>query len=115
MGKSVSEDNNRWMMDLIDVSSDEIPSGYWTFILVCVNVFDRYMYARPLMSKSPEDVAPRLHEILVEAIKTSQFISSDNGAEFGGAVAKLLLKANVVQKFKDVGDLNSLGLLDRQI
>ncbi len=115
VGKSISEDNNRWMMDLIDVSSDEIPSGYWTFILVCVNVFDRYMYARPLMSKSPEDVAPKLHEILVEAINMPQFISSDNGAEFGGDVAKLLLKAGVVQKFKEPGDLNALGILDRGI
>ncbi len=72
------------MMDLVDVSSDEIPSGYWTFFLVSLNVFHRYMYARPLMSKSPEEVATKLHEILIEVIKTPQFISSDNGAEFGG-------------------------------
>ena len=114
-GKSISEDNNRWMMDLVDVSSDEIPSGNATFILVCVNVFDRYMYARSLPSKSPEDVAPKLHEILVSAIKMPQFISSDNGTEFGGDVARLLLKADIVQKFKEPGDLNALGLLDRQI
>ena len=31
VGKSISEDNNRWQMDLIDVSSDEIPSGRWRF------------------------------------------------------------------------------------
>ncbi len=32
VGKSISEDNNRWQMDLIDVSSDEIPSGHWRFV-----------------------------------------------------------------------------------
>ena len=114
-GKTISEDNNRWQMDLIDVSSEEIPSGQWRFFLVCVNVFDRYLYAKPLMTKTPEEVATKLKEILNEAVKMPQVISSDNGLEFGGAVAKLLSKSEVVQKFKAVGDLNSLGLLDRQI
>ena len=36
VGKSVSEDNNRWQMDLIDVSSEEIPAGRFKFFLVCV-------------------------------------------------------------------------------
>ena len=115
VGKSVSEDNNRWMMDLIDVSSEEIPAGRFKFFLVCVNVFDRFMYARPLTGKSPGDVEPKLHEILIEAVKMPQFISSDNGLEFSGEVAKLLEKSGIVQKFKDGGDLNALGLLDRQI
>ena len=87
MGKSVSEDNNKWQMGLVDVSSDEISSGYWSFFFACASVFDRYLYARPLMNKSPEDVATKLHEILIEAIKMPQFISSDNGTEFGGEAA----------------------------
>ena len=36
-GKSISEDDNRWMMDLIDVSQPSIPAGSWKFFLVCVN------------------------------------------------------------------------------
>ena len=51
VGKSISEDDNRWMMDLIDVSPEAIPAGYCKFFLVAVNVFDRYMYARPLSGK----------------------------------------------------------------
>ncbi len=46
-GKSISKDDNRWMMDLIDVSPEAIPAGYWKFVLVAVTVFDMYMYARP--------------------------------------------------------------------
>ncbi len=65
--------------------------------------------------ETPDEVATKLHEILIEAIKMPQIISSDNGTEFGGAVAMLPNKSGVVQKFKGVGDLNALGLLDRQI
>jgi transposase InsO family protein len=117
-GKSVSEDDNRWMMDLIDVS--RVPAGSWKFFLVCVNVFDRYLYVRPLKTKDGPDVAKELTAILTEARgagrKTPQVISSDNGSEFVNPdVKRLLDKKSIVQKFKEVGDLNALGLLDRQI
>ena len=119
VGKSISEDDSRWMMDLIDVSPEAIPAGYWKFFLVAVNVFDRYMYARPLSGKDPQEVAAKLREILDEAAsegrKRPQIISSDNGTEFGGAVTQLLRQRGIVQKFKTVGDLNALGLIDRQI
>ena len=36
-GQTISEDDNRWMMDLIDVSPAAIPAGSWKFFLVCVN------------------------------------------------------------------------------
>ncbi len=117
-GKSISEDDNRWMMDLIDVSN--VPAGRWKFFLVCVNVFDRYMYARPLRTKANDEVAARLTEILAqrdgEHRKKPQIISSDNGSGFvGGRVAALLQRRGIEQKFKDAGDLNALGLVDRQV
>ena len=40
-GQTISEDDNRWMMDLIDVSPAAIPAGSWKFFLVCVNLNDR--------------------------------------------------------------------------
>ena len=115
LGKSISEDDNRWQMDLIDVSPESIPAGSWKFFLVCVNVFNRYLYARPLTSKEPREVALKLKQILDEARKKPQVISSDNGTEFGGIVAEFLQHRGIVQKFKNVGDLNALGLLDRNI
>ena len=117
-GKSISEDNNRWQMDLIDVSN--VPSGSWKFFLACCNVTDRYMYAKPINSKEPKETAKALEFVLNEAArqgrKKPQIISSDNGSEFvNHDVSRLLSKKHIVQKFKDVGDLNALGLLDRQI
>ncbi len=75
---------------------------------------------RPSTSgKRSQEVAAKLREILDEAAsegrKRPQIISSDNGTEFGGAVTQLLQRRGIVQKFKDVGDLNALGQIDRQI
>ena len=117
-GKTVSENDNRWQMDLIDVTN--VPSGDWTFFLVCVNVVDRFMYAAPLRTKSGTEVAKELGNILKSAAqngrKKPQIISSDNGSEFVNPdVAKLLSARKIEHKFKDVGDVNALGLLDRQI
>ena len=78
-------------------------------------MFNRYLYARPLTSKEPREVALKLKQILDEARKKPQVISSDNGTEFGGIVAEFLQHRGIVQKFKNVGDLNALGLLDRNI
>ncbi len=99
LGKSVSEDDNRWQMDLIDVSPEAIPAGSWKLSLVCVNMFNRYLYARPLTSKEPKEVALKLKEILDEAHKKPQVISSDNGTEFGAFAAQFLQHRGVVQKF----------------
>ena len=63
-GKTTSEDDNRWQMDLVDVSN--APAGGWRFLLVCVNVLDRFMYARPLHTKQPQEVAEKLLEIGTE-------------------------------------------------
>ena len=117
-GKSISENDNRWQMDLVDVSN--VPAGYRKYFLVVVNVLDRYMYARPLTTKLPKEVTTALGEIIAQAEregrKRPQIISSDSGSEFVNPdVANLLNRKRIVHKLKDVGDLNALGLLDRQI
>lgn len=111
-GKTISEDNNRWMMDLLDTST--IKYSGCKFILLCINVFDRVMFAKALKSKSEAEVAQKLNDILTEADKKPQIITSDRGSEFVSARMSELCQAhNIVQKFKDPLDLNSMGLLDR--
>jgi transposase InsO family protein len=114
-GKTVSEDDNRGQMDLVDVAGK---AGDWKFFLVYVNVFDRMVYAKPLTSKEPLEVMQKLKAILSELPNKPgpRVISSDNGPEFKSKVMFAMLgQRKITQRFKDAGDINALGLIDRQI
>jgi hypothetical protein len=54
-GKTVSESlDSRFMMDLIQFNNKPVNVGLktWRFVLVVINVFDRYLYALPLETKN---------------------------------------------------------------
>ena len=59
-GKVASESlNARWQMDMMDTT--RFKAQFW---LICVNVFDRKIYAEQCFSRAPEDVITALEFIL---------------------------------------------------
>jgi hypothetical protein len=117
-GKSVAESlDSRWMMDLIQFTNQPVTVARKTFkfILVCVNVFDRYLYALPMRSKEPAEVKETLERILAAAPKKPKLISSDQGLEFKGVVSAYLTRLGIAQKYKDPADVNGLGVIDKAI
>ena len=77
-GKTVSESlNARWMMDLIVFYNQPVVVGGVTmrYILVCINVFDRYLYAEAIKSKESKDVAVALGAIFRKAKKLPKLTS----------------------------------------
>ncbi len=117
-GKTVSESlDARWMMDLIQFNNKPVEVGRktWRFILVAINVFDRYLYALPLESKEPKEVLEALTKLINTAAKRPKLISSDDGLEFKGPVSDYLTRRGIAQKFKDTADVNGLGVIDKAI
>ncbi len=117
-GKTVSESlDARWMMDLIVFVNQPVVVRGKTlrYILVAINVFDRYLYASPLESKEPTEVKDALRRIIALAAKKPKLISSDQGVEFKGVVSTYLTKHKIAQKFKEVGDVNGIGVIDKAI
>ena len=53
--------------------------------------------------------------IFIEAPHKPQVISTDNGQEFKGIVSEYLEEKHIVQRFRSVGDINALGIVDRAI
>jgi hypothetical protein len=106
-------------MDLADLkNSPEIrESTTYKFFLVVVNAFDRFTYARNLRTKEPKEVREALGSIIASlpAKKKIRVLASDNGNEFNGPVADLLLDKGIAHRLKPVGDVNALGLVDRTI
>jgi hypothetical protein len=117
-GKTVSEAlDARWMMDLIVFENQPVVVAGRTFkyILVAVNVFDRYLYASPLETKMQGEVREALAKLLELALRKPKLISCDQGQEFRGLVGLMLEKKGIVQKFKDTSDVNGIGVIDKAI
>ena len=117
-GKTVSESlDARWMMDLIVFVNQPVVVAGKTlrYILVAINVFDRYLYAEPMETKEPVEVKEALRKLLLSAPKRPKLISSDQGLEFKGVVSDFLTKNKIAQKYKDTGDVNGIGVIDKAI
>ena len=117
-GKTVSESlDARWMMDLIVFYKQPVVVAGVTmrYILVCINVFDRYLYAEPIKSKEAKDVAVVLQKILRAAKTLPKLISSDQGTEFQNDFPELLRRNGIAHKLKAVGDVNGIGVIDKAI
>jgi hypothetical protein len=105
------------MMDLIVFYKQPVVVGGVTlrYILVCINVFDRFLYAEPMKSKESKDVAAALGAIFRRASKLPKLISSDQGTEFQNEVPELLRRQRIAHKLKAVGDVNGIGVIDKSI
>ena len=117
-GKTVAAgENTTYQMDLADLkNSPEVhDSATYKFFLVVVNAFDRMTYARSLRTKEPAEVRQALVSVLASLPKKPKVIASDNGNEFLGATAELLLDRGIAHRLKPVGDINALGLIDKAI
>ena len=118
-GKTAAEDiDTRFQMDLIDMHNDpafDKSGDVDKFILILINVFTREVYARALAKKEPKDVSQALGSLLDDLPIDPKIISSDNGNEFQGPVTTMLQKRNIAQRFKAVGDVNALGVVDKAI
>ena len=97
-GKTVAESlDARWMMDLIMFVNQPVVVAGKTFryILVAINVFDRYLYAEPMQTKEPAEVKTALGKLLSLALKKPKLISSDQGLEFKGVVSDFLTRKGI--------------------
>jgi len=119
-GKTASRGDD-WQMDLADLKNSpgtktkKAQDRVYKFFLVVVNVFDRFVYTRALKTKEPWEVKTKLSQIISEAPAKPKVISSDNGNEFLGEVSAYLQGRGIAQRFKAVGDMNALGVVDRAI
>lgn len=114
---AVPTQDNSFQMDLADLSNSPgvKQSETFKYFLIAVNAFDRMSYAVALKNKDPNEVKSGLQKILNTVPVLPKVISSDNGAEFQGDVSEFLTGLGIVQRFKAVGDLNALGVVDRAI
>jgi hypothetical protein len=104
--------DGRWFADLIQQTSN--PSGGYKYILVVQDVFSRKLFAEPLRSKEPPEVAAALRRVIADE-KAPDILETDGGLEFTGPVQTLLRERGIQMLRKHPLQRNAHATLDRAI
>ena len=86
-------------IDLISIASLSKFNDKTTFILICVDVFSKKMYAEALTSKSPPRVVEGLRAVFDRMGYYPEAVQSDAGLEFLGRATKKYLQSVGVHLF----------------
>lgn len=96
-------------------TESKVAKRHMVYYLVCVNVFDRFLYVAPVPSREPESIILALRSCLDRAPKKPMSISSD--MEFASNKVKAFFRnQGIEQRFKQPGEgANSIAVVDRAI
>jgi len=97
-------------IDLIDVTPLESEDA--KYLLTCVDIFTRKLWAFPLEDKTSDEVAKQLSK-LVKEYKFLTTIQSDNGKEFEGRVAGMLNRNSIRHILSTPGNPTTNAYVER--
>lgn len=88
-----------WTMDLLDIHQFSRQNMNFRFILVVLDIFSRFAWARPLKDKTGANVAKALQDIISTSDRKPEKIWSDRGTEFYNANVNRLLQRNGIELY----------------
>ena len=71
-----------WEIDLVDVSRLEEDNDGYTFLLVCIDTFSKYVWIRPLKKKTGKATVEAFTDIVSKDGRTPKNLRYDQGTEF---------------------------------
>lgn len=101
-----------WQMDLIELQTLARFNKGYRFILVCIDVFSRYAWARPIKDKKGSSVRAALKAIFDEGRQPAQ-LQSDKGKEFLNREVQSLLKDRKVHFFTTQNPDTKAAIVER--
>jgi hypothetical protein len=96
-------------IDLLDYQKFSRNNKQYKFVLIAVDIFTRIAFAEPIKDKTPQSVLTAFKKFGVEP----NAVYHDSGNEFKGSFLKYLKDNEIVDLKADIGDHNSLGVIDR--
>ena len=93
LGINVYKRNTQWSIDLADLNNLSGSNNQYRYLLVCVDVYSRYAFVKPLKTKLAKNVANKFEQILIEEGEIPLKIQSDEGTEF------TLIKRDLAKKY----------------
>ena len=88
---------NRIQMDIVDMNRNPVEISedkVFRYVLVVLDVFSRFIFLRPLQSKSSTEVAAVVMQIFSD-VGPPKIIQTDQGTEFKGVVEQVMNKLKV--------------------
>ena len=82
-----------WTMDLMVVNRYSKQNKNYKYILIVLDVFSRFAWARPLKTKTGQEVYLALKDIFTKSGRSPTRIWSDDGTEFFNAHVQSLLRS----------------------
>lgn len=106
---TASYPNEIFQIDLLDYQKYSHQNKGYKWILICIDIFTRKAYARPVKNKTASLVEEAFKDIGV----IPKVAYHDEGNEFKGKFLEYLNENNVINVENDTGNHNSLGIVDR--
>lgn len=101
-------------LDLADVSSLSKYNNQVKFLLICIDIFSRFLWVQPLKNKTGKEVVKALNKIFSEG-RTCTKLRSDKGTEFVNRVVKDYLKSKNIYFFNTLNSQTKSNYAERVI
>ena len=88
--------DDQWSADLMDMAKFKEYNRGYTFVLVVIDVFSKYLWMRPLKNKQGTSVSKAIDSILEEGRSPTR-IRTDKGAEFKAKEVQKTLRKHHIQ------------------
>ena len=103
-----------WSCDLLDLSKFSRSNDGMKFILVCVDLFSRFLWIRALKNKTAEETKKAFMDIFDSGYRPTKALYTDRGAEFLNKGITSLLKQYNLKIYHTYGEMKS-SLSERAI
>jgi transposase InsO family protein len=104
--------NERWAIDLVDMSRFKGANQGYLYILTVVDVFSRYIWLAGLKKKESADVRDAIDKIIKGLGDKPRLLMSDNGGEFVGLLAEYCKSIGIKQIHSRSYSPESNGLVE---
>jgi hypothetical protein len=101
-----------YQMDLLDVSSLSRSNSGMHWLVLMIDIFTRKIAIAPVPNKKPISVLVGIKDCMKQMGREPSIIQSDKGSEWKESVAKFFKENTILVKQAEVGDHNSLGVVD---
>jgi hypothetical protein len=98
--------DEQWQADLVEMIPYSSHNDEYKYILTVIDVFSKYAWAIPLMSKTPDDVKQAFKTIFKSGRKPKK-IQTDDGMEFFGKSMRNYFKEENIGHFSTKSELKA--------